>query len=421
MQAILGPHTWEETSLVAEVGSENQTPIVSFAEPTPNWAAELWPFLVQASHNQLKQMEAIAAIVKSFEWHQVTVIYQDRDSSSNEILPGLSHALRQVSAEIGQLVAVPPLGSSSLIRELEKLQRDQCRIFIVHLSLPLALQLFEKAREMKMMEKDYVWITTDPITSLVHSFNASTISSMQGVIGVKSYFPESESTQFEGFHRRFRKRFSSEYPEEDNNDPGVFAAQAYDAARTVALAVTQSKHKGRHLLENILQSDFHGLSGRIRFTDQKLAPQHIFQITNVIGKSYRELGYWSDGLGFTHTIGGSDTSSSSMKDFGPVFWPGGPLYTPKGWIASTSSKPLRIGVPTGSTFKQYVKAEKDTLGNNYSFSGLAIDLFEETLIELPYHLPYDFFPFDGTYDSLVEQIYSSVSDLLAFYSLDQLN
>jgi ionotropic glutamate receptor len=187
VQAILGPHTWEETSLVAEVGSENQTPIVSFAEATPNWAAELWPFLVQASHNQLKQMEAIAAIVKSFEWHQVTVIYQDRDSSSNEILPGLSHALRQVGAEIGQLVAVPPLVSSSLIRELEKLQRDQYRIFIVHLSLPLALQLFKKARQMKMMEKDYVWITTDPITSLVHSFNASTISSMQGVIGVKSY------------------------------------------------------------------------------------------------------------------------------------------------------------------------------------------------------------------------------------------
>lgn len=421
MQAILGPHTWEETSLVAEVGSENQTPIVSFGEATPNWAAELWPFLVQASHNQLKQMEAIAAIVKSFEWHQVTVIYQDRDSSSNEILPGLSHALRQVGAEIGQLVAVPPLGSSSLIRELEKLQRDQYRIFIVHLSLPLALQLFKKAREMKMMEKDYVWITTDLITSLVHSFNASTISSMQGVIGVKSYFPESESTQFEGFHRRFRKRFSSEYPEEDNNDPGVFAAQAYDAARAVAQAVAQSKHKGRHLLENILQSDFHGLSGRIQFTDQKLASQHIFQIINVIGKSYRELGYWSDGLGFAHTIGGSDTNSSSMKDFGPVFWPGGPLYTPKGWISSTDSKPLRIGVPTGSTFKQYVRAEKDPLDGNLLFSGLAIDLFQETLIELPYHLPYDFFPFNGTYDSLVEQIYSSVSDLLGFYSLDQLN
>ncbi|KAM5586186.1 glutamate receptor 2.8-like [Rosa sericea] len=410
VQAILGPHTWEETSLVAGVGSENHIPIVSFSEATPNWATELWPFLVQASHNELKQMEAVAAIVKSFEWYQVTVIYQDRDSSSDEILPGLSRALKQVGAEISQLVAVTPFGSSSLVRELEKLRQDQYRVVIVHLSLPLALQLFEKAKEMKMMEKDYVWITTDPITSLVHSFNASTISAMQGVIGVKSYFPECEGTQFQDFHRRFRKRFSSEYPEEENNDPGVFAAQAYDAARAVVLAVTQRKHNGRPLLENILQSDFHGLSGKIQFTDQKLPLQQMFQIINVIGKSYRELGYWSDGLGFTQTIGGGDTTSSSMKDFGPVFWPGGPPYTPKGWTVSTSSKPLRIGVPSGSTFKQYTTVEKDPLGNNFSFGGIAIDLFKETLIELPYHLPYDFFPFDGTYDSLVQQIHSSKFD-----------
>ncbi|KAB2614858.1 glutamate receptor 2.8-like [Pyrus ussuriensis x Pyrus communis] len=44
---------------------------------------------------------------------------------------------------------------------------------------------------MKMMEKDYLWITTDPVTSLVQSFNASTVSSMPGIIGVKCYFPES--------------------------------------------------------------------------------------------------------------------------------------------------------------------------------------------------------------------------------------
>ncbi|KAL6202144.1 hypothetical protein ACLB2K_025855 [Fragaria x ananassa] len=410
VQAILGPHTWEDTSLVAEVSSEKQIPIVSFAEATPNWATELWPSLVQASHDELKQMEAIAAIVKSFEWHQATVIYQDRDSSSNEILPRLSLALRQVGAEISQLVPLPPFGSSSLVKALEKLRQDQYRVFIVHLSLPLALQLFDKAKEMKMMEKDYVWITTDPITSLVHSFNASTISTMQGVIGVKSYFPESESTQFHGFRRRFLKRFSSEYPEEENNEPGVFAAQAYDAATAVALAVTQRKHNGKPLLENILQSDFHGLSGKIQFTDQKLPPQQMFQIINVIGKSYIELGYWSDGLGFRRTVGGNDTIGSSMKHFGPVFWPGGPLYTPKGWTVSTSSKPLKIGVPTGSTFKQYVNAEKDPSGNNFSFSGVAIDLFEETLMELPYHLPYDFFPFDGTYDAIVQKIYSREFD-----------
>ncbi|CAB4277407.1 unnamed protein product [Prunus armeniaca] len=401
VQAILGPHTWEETSLVVKVGSETHTPIVSFAEATPKWATELWPFLVHASHDRLKQMEAIADIVQSWEWHRVTVIYQDRDSLANEVLPHLSYALRQVGAEIGHLVALQPF-ASSLIEELEKIQKDQCRVFVVHLSVPLAAQLFEKAKEMKMMEKDYVWITTDPITSLVNSFNASSISSMQGIIGVKSYFPES-GNQFQDFYHRFCIRFRSEHPEEGNNEPGIFAAQAYDAARAVALASTEGS-KGRKLLAKLLRSDFHGLSGRIKFTDQNLAPQHVFQIINVVGRSYRELGYWSDGIRFSKTIGGA-SNYPSMKDLGPVVWPGEPWYTPKGWTVPIQPTVLRIGVPNGSTFKEYVNVEKDPLGNNLSFTGLAIDLFKATLEELPYHLPYELRPFKGTHDSLVEQIH----------------
>ncbi|PQP93852.1 glutamate receptor 2.8 [Prunus yedoensis var. nudiflora] len=403
VQAILGPHTWEETSLVVKVGSETNTPIVSFAEATPKWATELWPFLVQASRDRLKQMEAIADIVQSWEWHRVTVIYQDRDSLANEVLPHLSYALRQVGAEISHLVALQPFASSSLIEELEKLQKDQCRVFVVHLSVPLAAQLFEKAKEMKMMEKDYVWITTDPITSLVNSFNASSISSMQGIIGVKSYFTES-GNQFQDFYHRFCRRFRSEHPEEGNNEPSIFAAQAYDAARAVALALTEGS-KGRKLLAKLLRSDLHGLSGRIKFTDQNLAPQHVFQIINVVGRSYRELGYWSDGIRFSKTIGESASNYSSMKDLGPVVWPGEPWYTPKGVNVPIQATALRIGVPNGSTFKEYVNVEKDPLGNNLSFTGLAIDLFKATLEELPYYLPYELCPFNGTYDSLVEQIH----------------
>lgn len=412
MQAILGPHTWEETSLVVKVGSETHTPIVSFAEATPKWATELWPFLVQASRDRLKQMEAIADIVQSWEWHRVTVIYQDRDSLANEVLPHLSYALRQVGAEISHLVALQPFASSSLIEELEKIQKDQCRVFVVHLSVPLAAQLFEKAKEMKMMEKDYVWITTDPITSLVNSFNASSISSMQGIIGVKSYFPES-GNQFQDFYHTFCRRFRSEHPEEGNNEPGIFAAQAYDAARAVALASTEGS-KGRKLLAKLLRSDFHGLSGRIKFTEQNLAPQHVFQIINVVGRSYRELGYWSDGTRFSKTIGEVAINYPSMKDLGPVVWPGEPWYTPKGWTVPIQATTLRIGVPNGSTFKEYVNVEKDSFRNNLSFTGLAIDLFKATLEELPYHLPYELCPFNGGYDSLVEQIHLHVRDLLTF-------
>ncbi|KAH7512619.1 hypothetical protein FEM48_Zijuj12G0110100 [Ziziphus jujuba var. spinosa] len=408
VKAILGPQTWEETSLVAKVGSENHVPVLSFAEDTPKWANEIWPFLVQASPDQSNQMKAIAAIVKSWEWFQVTVIYEEGDSSASKVLPQLSYALKEVGAEITHFLPLPPFVSSSLLsEELERLKGNQTRVFVVHLSSSLGVSLFEKAKGMNMMENGYVWIATDPFTSLVHSFNSSIISSMQGVLGVKRYISE-DSDPFRYFDNRFRKRFRLEHPEEDNYEPGIFAVQAYDAAMTVAYAMKKSsKLGGQNLLENILQSKFQGLTGKVEFsTNQKLPPADIFQIINVMGKSYRELGFWSEKSGFSVSLGENAKNCSSMGDLGQVFWPGAPTSTPKCWTP-TNSKPLRIGVPNLSTFQKLVKVEQDNqLGNNFSFSGLSIEVFKETLKKLPYNFPYEFIPYnDGTYDSLVEQIH----------------
>nr|POE59601.1 glutamate receptor 2.1 [Quercus suber] len=409
VQAILGPQTWEETSLVAEVGSKSDIPIFSFANTTPKWAAERWPFLLQASTNEFNQMKAVAAIVESWEWQRVTVIYEDRDSSATSVLPHLSNALREVGAEISQLVALAPFASSSLSKELARLKEGQCRVFVVHLSLSLADKLFEMAKRMKMMESDYVWITTDPVTSLVHAMNATTISNMQGILGVKSYFPETGG-HFKEFHRRFRKRFRSEHPEENNHEPDIFAAQAYDAAWTVALAMRESNKVPPLLLEKVFHSDFHGLSGKVEFIDNKLVSLNIFQIVNVMGKSYRELGFWSYGHGFSENINENAAYNSSMKVLGQVFWPGGPWYTPRGWTLPTSTNPLKIGVPAAANFKEYVKVEYDQFESNISYTGFAIDVFKATLEELPFYLPYNFLPFNGTYNALVEQIQLKIFD-----------
>ncbi|KAL6283514.1 hypothetical protein ACE6H2_014443 [Prunus campanulata] len=408
VQAILGPQTWEEVSLVAEIGSKSHIPIMSLADATPVWATELCTFLVQASPNKLKQMVAIAAIVQRWEWHQVTIIYEDKDFSAPSVLSHLSDALQEIGAEISHYLAIQPFASSSLSEELQRLKRSQFRVFVVHLSLPVAVELFEKAKIMNMMEKDYVWIIMDPFASLVHTFNASTISSMQGIVGVKSYLPENES-RFQDFRYKFRQRFSSEHPEEVNHEPSIFAAQAYDLTWTVALAMSKKKQGRQQIISNILQSDVDGLSGKINFTGQTIAPAHTFQIINVKGESYKELGFWSDGRGFSETTGESYTLKSSTNALGQVSWPGGTQGTPKGWSPPTSANPLKIGVPTKASFKQYVEVEmeKDHLGNNISFSykGLAIDVFKATLDELPFDLPYKFFPFSGTFDALVEQIH----------------
>ncbi|KAF9666596.1 hypothetical protein SADUNF_Sadunf16G0245200 [Salix dunnii] len=405
VEAIVGPQTWEEVSLVADICTEKQIPIFSLADTAPEWTTEKWPFLLGASHDNSAQMKAIAGIVQSWNWHQVTVIHEEVGSWTNGVMPDLHDCLREVGAEISQFVGLSPFASSdSLSRELENLDKEQCRVFVVHLSLPMAVRLFEMAKKLKMMEKDYVWITTHHITSLVHSINASTISSMQGVVGVKSYLSETEQ-RFQDFSSRFRKRFRRENSEEENNEPGIYAVQAYDAIWTVARAFKGSKGRNQELLGRVLQTDFQGLSGKVQFNNHKVAPTQTFQIINVAGKSYRELGFWSMELGFSETIGKHAAHSSLMTDLEQVLWPGGPRYTPRGWTEVTRSKPLLVGVPAKSGYKEYVSVEYSQSRNSTSFDGLAIQLFEETVRRLPFYLPYEFVAFNNiSYDTLVGQI-----------------
>ncbi|KAL3508725.1 hypothetical protein ACH5RR_028126 [Cinchona calisaya] len=405
VQAILGPRSWEETSSVAEVGNQYDIPVISFADSCPSWATDRWPFLIEASPSKNLQMKAVAAIVQSWGWRRVNVIYEDIDSYANDITPHLYDALQEIGAQISHLTALPSLVAATLFsKELEKLKSEQCRVFIVHVSFPLAVSLFHIAKEMEMMEQGYVWIVTDSITSLVHSMDFPTISSMQGVLGVKSYHHE-KSLKYQEFYQRFPDKFGLKYPEEMSHEPGNSALEAYDAIWTVALAMERGNISHQHLLDKLSVVDFDGVSGKIQFLDKRLAPANVFQIINVIGRSYQELGFWSDGTGFSASLDDTAPTNVSMRILRQCLWPGGSRVTPRGWDIPTVANPLVIGVPNSSINHGFVIVEYDSLTKSYNFSGFSVDVFKETVKHLPYSLSYNFTSFGGTFDELVEQVH----------------
>ena len=68
------------------------------------------------------------------------------------------------------------------------------------------------------------------------TLNESVVHSMQGILGIKSYYSDSRK-QFKDFRSRFRVMLHKQYPKEKYREPGIFALQAYDAVRAVALGV----------------------------------------------------------------------------------------------------------------------------------------------------------------------------------------
>ncbi|KAJ9690577.1 hypothetical protein PVL29_012962 [Vitis rotundifolia] len=429
VQVIVGMDTWQQAALAAEIGNQAQVPVLSLAaSASVRPSRQLGrPTLIQMGSNVSEQIRCISAIVHSYHWRRVIAIYEDDAYDGNaEMLTLLSEALQRVGSEIEYHLPLPPISSLSdprgaVHQELLKLLSTQSRVFIVlQSSLPMATHLFQEARRMDFMGKDSAWIITDSISSFLDSMDTSVIPYMEGALGIKSYYSKSNRPFLE-FSAQFQKKFKSEYPEEDNAQPGIHALRAYDSIAVITRALerlaSDDTNTPNMLLKNILSSNFSGLSGNIIFEGGDLSNSNslLFRIINIVGKGYTELDFWTQDLDNPFTREGEDKNRSrnttKVLD-GPVIWPGYLKRVPKGWEMPTDAKPLKIGIPAKATFKNFVKVDEAQIEPEKKYTGFCIDIFREVLkiLEQNYFLPYEFHPFLGTYDELVDCVYNKTFD-----------
>ncbi|KAI4348281.1 hypothetical protein L6164_009018 [Bauhinia variegata] len=200
VQAIIGTITQNEATLATEINNtRNNIPIISLSSPTSTDSLSTpLPYFIQLGDDITLHMQCIAAIVGSYKWRKVTTIYEYSNgfSSNPGVLTLLSYSLRLIGSEIDHHLALPSLSSllnpsATIQQELNRLKSKSNRIFlIVQSSLELATLLFEKAKEMGMMENGYVWIIPDGVAGFLDSADSSVISNMQGVLGFKSNYIE---------------------------------------------------------------------------------------------------------------------------------------------------------------------------------------------------------------------------------------
>ncbi|GJR33583.1 putative ionotropic glutamate receptor, metazoa, periplasmic binding protein-like protein I [Tanacetum coccineum] len=258
---------------------------------------------------------------------------------------------------------------------------------MLNTSLELGIRLFQTAKKMEMTGDGYLWIATNQITDHFHSINPTTISSLKGIVGVKSYFPE-DKPDFLYFRKRFRHKFHSDYPEEDQDEPGIFAVQGYNSVK--------------FLEENT--------------PEWKPIPETVVEIVYVIGKGYHSA-YWTEESGFSETVDNDinelNTYTRSLDNVGQAFWPVQPLYAHRRRrnLAESSEVRMRVGVPAQSLFKQFVSVEFDSVKNQTVYGGFVIAVFDEMMRQL--NLPYDYIPFNGSYVELVRQIPAEKFDAIA--------
>ena len=409
VEAIIGPGSSMQANFMIGLGSKARVPIISFSATSPSLSSLQSQYFIRATLNDSAQVPAIRAIVQTFGWREVVLIYVDNEYG-NGVIPSLTSALLEVDAHVTYWSPIhPSVTDDQLVEELHKLMRMPTRVFIVHMLTPLGYRLFTKANEAGMMEEGYVWILTDGITDFLSTLNASAIDSMQGVLGVKPHVPRTK--ELESFKIRWKKKIQEEYPTNEISELNIFGFWAYDAACALAMAVeklgagnfsfqktTISRDStglesirvspvGPNILHSLLGTRFRGLTGDFQIIDGQLHTS-AFQIVNVIGEGERGVGFWTTENGIVRR-----SNTTSMANLRAIMWPGESTSVPKGWVFPTNGKKLKIGVPEKKGFCEFVKVTRDPITNKTKATGYSIAIFDAVMATLPYAVPYEYVPF----------------------------
>ncbi|GMN66171.1 hypothetical protein TIFTF001_035246 [Ficus carica] len=438
IHAIIGPQRSTQAKFIINLGQKAKIPIISFSATSPSLSPKDNPFFVRTAQDDGSQVKAIASIVHKYGWREVVLIYEDTEYG-NGLIPYLTDAFRKINTRVSYRSVISPSSDyqKKILKELGKIMARETRVLLVHVTATIGSEVFRQAAEIGMMSEGFAWIVTDGLSTLLDPVHSNVFDSMQGVLGVRPYVPLSKGLK--EFKRKWKRerlltnKGAKNYMHYYNSEINLFGLWAYDTiwalARVVELVAQKNSSvfrpktvgmealglgvskSGPMLLKMLERTKFEGLSGEFHLRRRQLKPT-AYEITNVIGKRERVIGYWTAKKGIISAAKVANLSrTSSENELKMIVWPGSTKFPPKGWVIPIVGQKLKIGVPVKNGFQEFFKVEWDPHTDEPKFSGFAHDLFLAALDKLPFALPFKFVPYSnssrkiaGTYNELLYQI-----------------
>ncbi|XP_078167549.1 glutamate receptor 3.5-like isoform X1 [Carex rostrata] len=431
--AIIGPQSSGGSHILSHVANSLQVPLVSFSATDPTLSSLEFPYFLRATQSDQYQMRAIADIIDFFQWREVTAIYVDDDYGRNGIAAlGDELALRRakISYKAGFAQAMDQTDITDLLLRVNLMES---RVYVLHVNPDSGLTVFSVAQKLRMTGPGYVWIVTDWLAAVLDSngfglgygyrsvdADPKVLNLIQGSILLRGHTPDSD----------LKKKFASRWRNKTGNTAtgsnlNAYGLYAYDSVWLVAHAIDQylktngnrinfstdpSLHDvngsalnlailkifygGEGVLQNLLSTNFTGVTGQFQFGANRDLIRPAYDIINVVSTGPRLIGYWSNYSGLSVVspeilYEKPQNFSGQSRRLYDVIWPGGTTKQQRGWVFPNNGQPLRIGVPNKASFKQFVSSGSNSKSNSNA-SGFCIDVFNAAIKLLPYPVPCSF-------------------------------
>lgn len=438
--AALGPQSSGIAHVISHVVNELHVPLLSFGATDPTLSALQYPYFLRTTQSDYFQMYAIADMVQYFGWREVIAIFVDDDYGRNGIAV-LGDALAKKRAKISYKAAFTPGAPESDINDLlVEVNLMESRVYVVHVNPDSGLAIFSIAKYLRMMTAGYVWIATDWLASVLDSselIDADKMDLLQGILALRHHTPDNSKRSFTTRWKNLKNKETLGF--------NSYALYAYDTVWLLAraldvflkeggnvsfsydpkllttngsslqLSALRVFNQGARLLQILGGMNFTGLTGQIQFDQDRNRVHPAFDILNIGGTGFRQIGYWSNYSGLSVTspeilYTKPPNDSTSNQHLYSVIWPGETTVKPRGWVFPNNGKPLRIAVPYRVSYKQFVTKDKNPPG----VKGYCIDVFEAAVNLLPYPVPRTYMLYgDGlrnpSFSNLVMDVAQNVS------------
>ncbi|KAL6873798.1 hypothetical protein ACP4OV_013880 [Aristida adscensionis] len=442
--AVIGPQSSGIGHVISHVVNELHVPLLSFAATDPTLSASEYPYFLRTTISDYFQMHAVASIVDYYQWKEVTAIFVDDDYGRGGISV-LSDALAVKRARISYKAAIPPNSNADVISDiLFRVNMMESRVMVVHVNPDTGMSIFSVANKLRMMASGYVWIVTDWLAAVLDSSgfkDLNVMNHLQGLIVLRQHTPESDA----------KKRFISKWNNMARNRSitsglNSYGFYAYDSVWIVARAIDQFLDSGQQvnfstdprlhdsngsilhlsilktfdggeqMLQQLLLTNFTGLTGPLQFDSDRNLVHPAYEILNIDGSGSRLIGYWSNYSGLSVAAPEilykkPPNASISAQQLYNVVWPGDSTTTPRGWVFPNNGKPLRVGVPIKPGFKELVSSSTGP----ENVTGYCIDIFNAAINLLPYPVPCQFITIG---DGRKNPNYDDIINMVAANSLD---
>ena len=400
---IIGSGTSTDVKLIAELASLYQIPTITPTATNPYIHTPNTRYLLNMLPSDHDQCKAIFSLLQENDWKEFSILTSSDDYGIIGMLQLQALAIKhEYKIQSNQQFALPESPDSlDLSAEFRVILEDLSRIIVIFCNGHYVPKILAQAYELDMLNKDFVYIVTDSVTTMptvLNGENGFLPLYLNGLLGTRPSLNIANNRYFSIYNR-----FSQHYPQLMQRELDYFSLTIYDTVQVFGegLLVYFSKHQsldsksrycqyngqqsfanGSSYLEAIKSISIYGLTGFKEFQQNGWPTRVEYDILNLQHGIFIEVGKWR-------------RNPDTIKIFGSPIYFEHSVIKPKSIPETLLGTHFICGIIESEPF---VMETKGPCVHHGCYRGYMIDLIETLASHL--NFTYEFIhPLDGKWGS----------------------